>query len=100
MEITKVILYAGKGGIGKTTIAAANVCRSAELGHRTLVPSTDATHFLVDSFSTSLGNRPQLIAPNLMAQESSTPQTFNAYWGTTQKWMADLSCVLDYYNNK
>jgi len=85
MEITKVILYAGKGGIEKTTIAAATVCRSSELGHRTLFPSTDAAHFLVDSFSISFSNRPQLIAPNLMAQESSTPQTFNAYWGTTQK---------------
>jgi arsenite-transporting ATPase len=100
MEIIKVILYAGKGGLEKTTIAAATVCRSAELGQRTLVPSTDATHFPLDSFGISLSNRPQLIGPNLMAQESITPQTLNTYRGTTQKWMAELSCVLDYHNNK
>ena len=100
MEITKVILYAGKGGVGKTTIAAATAYRSAELGYRTTVLSTDAARFLVDSFNISFGNRPQLIAPNLMAQESSTPQILNTYWGTIQEWMADLSCVLDYYNNK
>jgi len=100
MGKTRGILYAGKGGVVKTTIAAATICRLSELGRRTLVASTDTTHFLVDSFSTSLGNRPQLTTPNLMAQESSIPQTLNTYWGTTQQWMADLSCVLDYYNSK
>jgi len=100
MGKTRGILYAGKGGVVKTTIAAATICRLSELGRRTPVASTDTTHFLVDSFSTSLGNRPQLTTPNLMAQESSIPQTLNTYWGTTQQWMADLSCVLDYYNSK
>jgi len=43
----RVILFTGKGGVGKTTIAAASAMRAAELGHKTLVVSTDAAHSLV-----------------------------------------------------
>ena len=79
MERTGAILYAGKGGVEKTTMAASIACRSAELGYKTLVLSTDAACFPVDSFNISPGNRPQLTAPNLWAEESSIPQTLNTY---------------------
>jgi arsenite-transporting ATPase len=100
MERTRVILYAGKGGVEKTTTAVITLCRSAELGYRTLVLSTDAARFLVDPFSISPGNRPQFIAPNLWAQESSIPQALNTYWSIIQKWLINLSHVLDYYDSK
>ncbi len=61
----RVILFTGKGGVGKTSVAAATALRSAELGYRTIVLSTDAAHSLSDSFEVSLDNEPRLIIPNL-----------------------------------
>ncbi len=61
----RVILFTGKGGVGKTSVAAATALRLAELGYRTIVLSTDAAHSLSDSFEASLGNEPRLIIPNL-----------------------------------
>ncbi len=50
----RIVLYLGKGGVGKTTVAAATALRSAELGYRTLVASTDIAHSLADSFDIPL----------------------------------------------
>ncbi|MBO0684863.1 MAG: AAA family ATPase, partial [Candidatus Dormibacteraeota bacterium] len=50
----RVILFTGKGGVGKTSIAAATAARCAQLGHRTLVLSTDPAHSLGDSFDLEL----------------------------------------------
>ena len=61
----RVILYTGKGGVGKTTVAAASALRSAELGYKTIILSTDSAHSLADSFDLALGSEPQSIIPNL-----------------------------------
>jgi len=50
----RIILYTGKGGVGKTSVAAATAIKSAEMGNRTLVVSTDAAHSLGDSLDISL----------------------------------------------
>jgi len=55
----RVILYTGKGGVGKTSVAAATALRSADLGYKTIVLSTDAAHSLSDSFNFPLSNEPQ-----------------------------------------
>ena len=86
----RIILYTGKGGVGKTSIAAASALRAAELGYKTIILSTDAAHSLSDSFDVSLGGEPRLIAPNLWGQETNMSQTLGAYWDTIQKWMAAL----------
>ena len=86
----RIFLYTGKGGVGKTTIAAATALRTAELGYRTMVLSTDSAHSLSDSFDFPLGNEPKLIAPNLWGQETSMSETLEHYWGTIRKWMATL----------
>ncbi|MAF85886.1 MAG: arsenic-transporting ATPase [Dehalococcoidales bacterium] len=86
----RVILFTGKGGVGKTSIAAATALRSAELGHRTIVLSTDAAHSLSDSFEVSLGNEPQLIVPNLWGQETELFKTMETYWKTIQKYISAL----------
>ena len=80
------ILYTGKCEVGETTIAAATAWRSAELGYKTVVLSTDAAHSLADSFDITLSNELQPIAPNLWAQETSIYQTL----ATIQKWLAAL----------
>ena len=67
----RFILYLGKGGVGKTTTAAATALRSAELGYKTLVASTDIAHSLADSLNVELGSQPKEVAENLWAQEIS-----------------------------
>ena len=83
-------MFTGKGGVGKTSIAAATALRSAELGYRTIVLSTDAAHSLSDSFEVSLGNEPQLIVPNLWGQETDLFKTMETYWKTIQKYISAL----------
>ncbi|MGI6037062.1 MAG: ArsA family ATPase [Limnochordia bacterium] len=65
----RIILYTGKGGVGKTTMAAATGTQLASQGHRTLIMSTDAAHSLGDALETPLEAQPRPIAPNLWAQE-------------------------------
>jgi arsenite-transporting ATPase len=84
----RIVLYLGKGGVGKTTVAAATALRSAELGFRTLVASTDIAHSLADSFDIPLGDEPVEIAPNLWAQEISVVADMHNYWGTLQDYVA------------
>ena len=86
----RIILCTGKGGVGKTSIAAATALRAAELGHKTIVLSTDSAHSLSDSFDVPLGGEPQLIAPNLWGQETNMSQTLRTYWDTVRSWMAAL----------
>ncbi len=86
----RVILYTGKGGVGKTTVAAASALRSAQLGYRTIILSTDSAHSLADSFDLPLGNKPQLITSNLWGQETEMSQTIDTHWGTIQRWISAL----------
>jgi arsenite-transporting ATPase len=86
----RVLLFTGKGGVGKTTIAAATAARTAELGHRTLVISTDPAHSLGDSFDTQLGNSPTEVSNNLWAQEVSVLQEITENWNTIQEYMASF----------
>jgi len=86
----RIILYTGKGGVGKTTVAAATALRAAELGYKTVILSTDPAHSLSDSFDIPLGNEPQLITSNLWAQETNMSQTLRAHWDTVQEWITAL----------
>ncbi|MBI5876283.1 MAG: ArsA family ATPase [Chloroflexi bacterium] len=83
----RIILYTGKGGVGKTSIAAATAMRCAELGYRTIVVSTDAAHSLGDSFDLTIGNEPITLAPKLKAQEIDVLHQMERYWGTVQDWI-------------
>ena len=65
VEAMRVILFTGKGGVGKTSVAAATALRSAELGYKTIVLSTDTAHSLSDSFDVPLGDEPRLITLSL-----------------------------------
>lgn len=86
----RIILYTGKGGVGKTSIAAATALRSAELGYKTIILSTDTAHSLSDCFDIPLGNEPQLIIPNLWGQETELSQTLEVQWGTIQRYLSAL----------
>ncbi len=86
----RIILYTGKGGVGKTSVAAATARRAAERGSRTVVLSTDPAHSLGDSLDLALGPEPRLVAPNLWAQEVNVLHEIDVYWGTIQRWLLAL----------
>jgi arsenite-transporting ATPase len=86
----RIILYTGKGGVGKTSVAAATALRCAELGYRTIVLSTDAAHSLADSFDLKIGQEPVEIAPRLQAQEIDVLYQMTKYWGKVQDYFRSL----------
>ena len=86
----RIILFTGKGGVGKTTMAAATALRASQLGHRTVILSTDAAHSLADSFDLPLGSEPMPIGANLWGQETDVYYNLEKYWGTVQQWLRAL----------
>lgn len=86
----RIILYTGKGGVGKTSIAAATAVKSAKEGKKTLVVSTDPAHSLGDSLDIRLSNEPVELAENLWAQEIDTIHEVEQGWGVIQKYFTDL----------
>lgn len=86
----RIILYTGKGGVGKTSIAAATAVRSAEKGMKTLVVSTDPAHSLGDSFDMKLSSEPVEIRKNLWAQEIDAIHEVEEGWGKVQKYFTEL----------
>jgi len=86
----RIIIYTGKGGVGKTSVAAATAVKSAQQGRKTLVVSTDAAHSLGDSFDIKLTNEPVEISENLWAQEIDTIHEVEEGWGKIQKYLTEL----------
>ncbi len=88
--MTRILLYTGKGGVGKTSIAAATALMCADRGLRTMVLSTDIAHSLADAFETPLGPEPSEIAPNLWGQEPDVYYNIARYWRTIQTYVTEL----------
>jgi arsenite-transporting ATPase len=88
--VTRILLYTGKGGVGKTSIAAATALVSASQGKRTLVMSTDIAHSLADAFDRPLGPEPVQIGDNLWGQEPDVYFNIARYWGTIQDYVSQL----------
>ncbi len=86
----RTILFTGKGGVGKTTLAAATALRCARQGHKTLIISTDAAHSLSDSFEQQLGNTPAKIVPNLDGQEIDALEQVENKWGEIKTYLNAL----------
>ncbi len=86
----RIILYLGKGGVGKTTISAATAVRSAMMGKRTLVVSTDLAHSLADCLNRPLTSDPRELAPNLWAQEVNVLDEMRRGWSKVQDAMSKV----------
>lgn len=86
----RIILYTGKGGVGKTSVAAATALRAARLGYKTLAMSTDAAHSLGDSFDRPLGGEIVPIVDNLWGQEIDVFHETETHWGTLENYIKIL----------
>ncbi len=86
----RVILMTGKGGVGKTSVAAATGLRCAELGYKTLVLSTDPAHSLADSFDMELSHDPIEVKPNLFGAELDALQELEGNWGAVKRYITQV----------
>jgi arsenite-transporting ATPase len=86
----RILLYTGKGGVGKTSVAAATALRCAELGYRTIVVSTDSAHSLGDSLDLPVGSEPKAIARNLWAQELDVLEQTERHLGSLKHYAASV----------
>jgi arsenite/tail-anchored protein-transporting ATPase len=90
MSPPRTILYTGKGGVGKTSVAAATARRCAAGGLRTVVLSTDPAHSLSDSLETELGSEPTPLSDRLWGQEVQAQREMERNWGAVARWLGDL----------
>jgi arsenite-transporting ATPase len=86
----RTILYTGKGGVGKTSVAAATARRCAAAGLRTIVLSTDPAHSLGDSLGAQLDGGPTEIAHNLFAQQVEAQTEMERNWSAVQGWLGEM----------
>jgi arsenite-transporting ATPase len=83
----RILLFTGKGGVGKSTVAAATATLAAASGQRTLVLSTDAAHSLADAFGVTVGSEPEQVAPNLFVHQVDAQLRFEQSWADIQGYL-------------
>jgi arsenite/tail-anchored protein-transporting ATPase len=86
----RTVLYTGKGGVGKTSVAASTARRCAAAGLETLVISTDPAHSLSESLSADLGGEPVKISDHLWGQEVKAQEEMERHWSGVQEWLGEL----------
>jgi arsenite-transporting ATPase len=86
----RTILCTGKGGVGKTSVAACTARACAERGMRTLVMSTDPAHSLSESLEVTLGPEPVAASRSLWGQEVSAQEEMERHWAGVRRWLGDL----------
>ena len=90
MDGPRIILCTGKGGVGKTSVAAATALRGAAEGLRSIVVSTDPAHSLADCLETALGPEPTAIGPRLWGQEVRAQTEMERSWAAMREWLAHV----------
>ncbi len=86
----RIILFTGKGGVGKSTVAAGTAALAAAAGHRTLVLSTDAAHSLGDAFGATVGAEPTEVAERLFVQQVDAQLRFEQSWAEVQGYLLSV----------
>ena len=86
----RTLLFTGKGGVGKTTVAAATAVRCAAAGRRTMVISTDPAHSLADAFAVELDGRPRQITEGLWGQQLDAQERMEESWGEIQEYLVEV----------
>ncbi|CAN5133155.1 hypothetical protein BH09ACT12_BH09ACT12_03840 [soil metagenome] len=90
MAPVRIVLFTGKGGFGKSTVAAGTAALAAAAGRRTLVLSTDAAHSLGDAFGSPVGSEPTEVAPHLFVQQVDSQLRFEQSWAEIQGYLPSL----------
>lgn len=85
----RTILYTGKGGVGKTSVAAATARRAAGSGRRTLLMSTDPAHSLGDVLEAELYHEPTQVDELLWAREISARDELERHWAAVRRWLSE-----------
>src|ERR671931_2576952 len=86
----RTILYTGKGGVGKTSVAAATARRCAAAGQRTIVLSTDPAHSLAESLEAAVGSEPTPAGDRLWAQQVQAQDELERNWSAVQGWLGGV----------
>jgi arsenite/tail-anchored protein-transporting ATPase len=86
----RILLFTGKGGVGKSTVAAGTAALAAADGHRTLVLSTDPAHSLADAFGAVVGPDPTEVAPRLYVQQVDAQLRFEQSWAEIQRYLLSV----------
>jgi len=86
----RIVLVTGKGGVGKTTVAAATALAAADRGYRTLVSSTDPAHSLADALAVKLGDRPTPVTGNLKGSQIDTQAELDRHWGAIRDQLMNV----------
>ena len=86
----RTILYTGKGGVGKTSVAAATALKAARSGKKALVMSTDPAHSLSDAFDVEIGPEPRELEGNLFAQEMDYTNMIEEHWSEIQTYITSV----------
>jgi arsenite/tail-anchored protein-transporting ATPase len=86
----RTILYTGKGGVGKTSVAACTARACAAAGSRTLVISTDPAHSLSESLGAELGSEPVAVGDRLWGQEVNAQEEMERHWAGVQEWLGEV----------
>ncbi|WP_181641430.1 ArsA family ATPase, partial [Nocardioides massiliensis] len=90
----RILLFTGKGGVGKTTAAAGTATMAARRGERTLVLSTDAAHSLADAFGpeagAAIGHEPTEVEDRLFVQQVDAQRRFEASWRDVQHYLLSV----------
>jgi arsenite/tail-anchored protein-transporting ATPase len=89
-QAVRIILFTGKGGVGKTSVAAATAVECARAGYRTVVMSTDPAHSLGDSFDVELGTDTTQITDNLWAHEVSSLHEMQRHWERLHEYAIEV----------
>jgi arsenite/tail-anchored protein-transporting ATPase len=90
----RILLFTGKGGVGKTTVAAATATLAARRGLKTLVVSTDTAHSLADALGVPGSGEPAEAAPGLYLQQVDTQRALERHWGDLQEYARGLLAEL------
>lgn len=89
----RINIYTGKGGVGKTTAAAATALKLSESGKKVLIMSTDQAHSLGDAFDKKIGGEITKIQENLDALEIDTLSENEKSWGHLKSYLKEMLTI-------
>ena len=90
MTTPRILLFTGKGGVGKTTVAASTALRAAESGLRTVVLSTDPAHSLADALDTPLGGDRSEVTAGLWGQQLDATELMEEIWSEIHDYVMEV----------